>query len=202
MVRTNTVKLTVIDAAAYRQKLPSGGSGIVILKVGVKQPGIASISKTSGEAIPAANLPKDVYPQEAFDEAIALTAGLPYKKQGVVMLKEEAEEEAPEEEVVVDSEDYQKIVDYYTDKNGKLSYALLNKEMIKFAHSSSVVREKIAEGEDPEKIRLYIAGARFRSITGNHKMTDEEVLKIIELLDEVSPKGIFREFNEEIWKKI
>ena len=31
-------------------------------------------------------------------------------------------------------------------------------------------------------------------------MTDEEVLKIIELLDEVSPKGIFREFNREIWK--
>ncbi len=40
MVRTNSVKLTVIDAIAYRQKLPAGASGIVIIRKGVKQAGI------------------------------------------------------------------------------------------------------------------------------------------------------------------
>ena len=58
MIRTNIVKLSVIDAVAYRQRLKKGGAGIVVIREGAKQPGIASISKTSGEAIPADNTPK------------------------------------------------------------------------------------------------------------------------------------------------
>ena len=57
MIRTDTVTLTVIPAVAFRQKLPAGGSGVTILRYDAKQPGIASISKTSGEPIPAANIP-------------------------------------------------------------------------------------------------------------------------------------------------
>ena len=55
MVRTETVNLTVIEAVAFRQKLNAGGSGITILRYDIDQPGIASISKTSGEAIPTDN---------------------------------------------------------------------------------------------------------------------------------------------------
>ena len=40
MIRTNVVNLTVIPAIAYRQKLPSGGSGVTILRYAVEQPGI------------------------------------------------------------------------------------------------------------------------------------------------------------------
>ena len=206
MVRTNVVTLTVIDGIAYRQKLLAGGSGIVILREDAAQPGIASISKTSGEPIPTANTPKKLYPQEAFQEAITLTAGLPYKKQGNPQLKGNPlandaivePEEVVEEEVIVDSAEYQKIVDHYTDKNGKLSYDLLNKDMIKFAHSSSRVRKMIEDGESVESIRLYTVGTKFRNITGNRDLTDAQVLKIVDLLDEVSPKGVFKEFNEEI----
>ena len=210
MIRTNTVTLTVVKGIAYRQKLSSGGSGIVIVREDVAQPGIASISKTSGEAIPTANTPKDLYPQEAFQEAMTLTAGLPYKKQSKVQVngKLAETEEAPEpevvteEEVIVDSAEYQKIVDYYTDKNGKLSYTLLNKDMIKFAHSSSVVRKMIEDDESVDNIRLYTVGTKFRNITGNKNLTDAQVLKIMDLLDEVSPKGAFREFNEEIRRSL
>ena len=204
MVRTNVVTLSVIKGIAYRQKLPAGGSGIVILREDAAQPGIASISKTSGEAIPAVNTPKKLYPQEAFQEAITLTAGLPYKKQGSVQLKGEplADETAPEEiieeEAVVDSAEYQMIVDQYTDRNGKLSYELLNKDMIKFARSSSRVRKMIEAGESVDAIRLYTVGAKFRNITGNDDLTDAQILKMVELLDEVSPKGVFKEFDNEI----
>ena len=204
MVRTNVVTLSVIKGIAYRQKLPAGGSGIVILREDAAQPGIASISKTSGEAIPAVNTPKKLYPQEAFQEAITLTAGLPYKKQGSVQLKGEplADETAPEEiieeEAVVDSAEYQMIVDQYTDRNGKLSYELLNKDMIKFARSSSRVRKMIEAGESVDAIRLYTVGAKFRNITGNDDLTDAQILKMVDLLDEVSPKGVFKEFDNEI----
>ena len=66
MIRTNVVNLTTIKAVAYRQKLLSGGSGIVILREDSAQPGIASISKTSGEPIPTKNTSKKLYPVEAF----------------------------------------------------------------------------------------------------------------------------------------
>jgi hypothetical protein len=204
MIRTKVVNLTKIKGIAFRQKLPSGGSGIVILREGVAQPGIASISKTSGEAIPTANTHTDVYPPDVFKEAISLTAGLPYKKLGKVQLNDEIAVEdtgvKQAEEVVVDSEEYAKIVEKYTDKNGKLSYELLNKDMIKFAYSSSVVRKMVQDGESDDEIRLYIAGTKFRKITGNPELSDAQVLKIVELLDEVSPKGVFKEFNEELRK--
>ena len=208
MVRTEVVTLSVINGIAYRQKLPSGGSGIVILREDASQPGIASISKTSGEAIPAANTPKKLYPAEAFREAISLTTGLPYKKQGNVRLKGELKpEEAPlqedtAEEIAVESAEYQKIVDRYTDKNGRLSYSLLNKDMIKFAHSSSRVRKMVSDGESVETIRMYVVGTKFRNIAGNGDLTDAQILKTVELLDEVSPKGVFKEFNDEIRRSL
>ena len=208
MIRTNVVKLSVIKAVAYRQKLMKGGSGIVIIREGEAQPGIASISKTSGEAILTDNTPKKLFPKEAFDEAMALTAGLPYRKQGSVQLKGEkvSEEPAPAaeepEEVIVDSAEYLKVVEKYTDKNGKLSYELINKDMIKFAHSSSVVRKMIAEGAKQKEISTYVAGAKFRNITGNNKLSDDQVLKIIDLLDEVSPKGVFKDFNDFIRRSL
>ena len=204
MIRTSIVELSVIEGFAYRRKLPSGGSGIVIIRKGVDQPGIASISKTSGEAIPASNTPKKKYPQEAFQEAMALTSGLPYRKLGSVTLTEEKVVEEPvpaaekAEESVVDSAEYQKVVEKYLDKDGKLSYALINKDMIRFANSSGIVRRMETEGRSLEDIRLYVVGTKLRNITGNKKLTDEQVLKMTELLDEVSPKGVLREFNEEI----
>lgn len=214
MIRTTVVNLSVINAVAYRQKLPAGGSGIVILREDASQPGIASISKTSGEAIPTANTPRKLYPQEAFNEAIALTSGMPYKKRGSVQLKDSlVKEEEPAakqaasgeelaEEAFVDSAEYLKVVEKYTEKNGKLSYSLLNKDLIKFAHSSSKVRKMIEEGAKAKEICAYTVGTKFRGVTNNAYLTDAQVNKIVELLDEVSPKGVLKEFNDEIRRKL
>ena len=175
MIRTEVVNLTTIPATAYRQKLTAGGAGIVILRSDCAQPGIASISKTSGQAIPTANTPADKYPAEAFQEAA---------------------------EVVIDSKEYQLIVDTYTDKTGKLSYALLNKDMIRFMHSSSRARALIAEKSAVEDVRMYVVGTKFRGLTCNPKLTNEQVQKMVDLLDEVSPKGVLTEFNEAIRKEL
>lgn len=174
------------------------------------------MSKTSGEPIVSTNTPADLYPVEAFKEALELTAGMPYRKQGkprivaqdlqveapqveVEIVDEPAE---PEVEVVVDSSEYQAIVDAYTDKKGKLSYDLLNKELIQFAHGSDMVRRMIEAGEPEDKIRLYVVGTRFRAVTGNKDLSDEQVLAMAALLDEVSPKGVFKEFNSELRKTL
>ncbi|MBQ1505358.1 MAG: hypothetical protein IIZ48_01155 [Erysipelotrichales bacterium] len=211
MIRTNTVNLTVIPAIAFRQKLPSGGSGITILRYGVDQPGIASISKTSGEPIYAKNISEKLYPPEAFTEAMELTKGMPYGKRKPVRVTEEikpaeiAEEKAEElpEEVVVDSADYQKIVDKYTDKNGKLSYELMNKDFIKAGKNNPVVLRKLEENAPLGNIRFVIVKDQFNRITGNPNLTNKQINKMAELLDEVSPKSVFKELNLEIrkWKK-
>ena len=40
------------------------------------------------------------------------------------------------------------------------------------------------------------------NITGDPELTDVQVLIITELLDEMSPKGVFKEFNSEIRKSL
>lgn len=209
MIRTDVVNLTMIEAVAFRQKLTAGGSGITILRYDMEQPGIASISKTSGEAIPTANTPTDLYPLEAFQEAIKLTSGMPYKKRGGVRLekkaveevKPEANEEALEEEVFIDSNEYQTLVEHYTDKNGKLSYELLNRDLIHFAHASKVVRSMLDEGAALKEIRSYIVCTKFRTVIGNKKLTEAQVLKMADLLDEVSPQSVFKALDSELRKQ-
>ena len=208
MIRTDIVNLTVISAVAFRQKLTAGGSGITILRYDAKQPGIASISKTSGDPIPTVNTPGDLYPREAFHEAIALTAGMPYSKRGSVRLEKkaavdtapEAAEEITADDPVIDSAEYQRIVALYTDKNGKLSYELLNRDLIKFAHSSRTVHSMIEEGASTKKVRTYIVTTKFRTVTGNKKLTEEQAMKMAELLDEVSPKSVFKQLDAELRK--
>lgn len=208
MIRTDIVNLTVIEAVAFRQKLTAGGSGITVIRYDMAQPGIASISKTSGKPIPAANIPQDKFPEEAFLEAMRLTAGMPYSKRGNVQVAQKEvkpaepapEEEVAEEEVIIDSADYQKLVEKYTDKNGKLSYDLLGRDLIKFAHASKVVREMVDEGVSVKKIRNYVVCNKFRSATGNKKLTDEQALKMGELLDEVSPKSVYKTLDAELRK--
>ena len=205
MIRTEVVKLTIIPAVAFRQKLPAGGVGITIVSIDSEQPGLASISKTSGEPILSKNTPLAVYPIKAFAEAIALTAGMPYRKRGGVKLTEEkVEEVAPEpvpedsEEAILDSREYQRIVEAYTDKNGKLSYDLLNKDLIQFANRSGKVKSMLDEQQDIDAIRNYIITTKFAEITGNKNFSEAQAVKAAELLDEVSPKGVFKELNAEL----
>ena len=208
MIRTNAVQLTTIPAIAYRQKLPDGGSGITILRADVKQPGIASFSKTSGEPIPSATTNTKKYPPEAFKEALDLTRGMPYRKQkGITVTKDmivqPVEEKEPEPEVIeilFDMDDYQKILDAYTDKEGNFSYALMNKDFIKFAKSSSIVRDMVAEGKSEAAIRNYVISNKFKNITGNDDLTAKQLKQMVEFLDELSPKSVYKEFNEEIRK--
>ena len=207
MIRTETVTLTTIEAVAFRQKLKTSGAGIIIMRYDIEQPGIASISKTSGKAIPTDNTPLDLYPVEAFNEAIKLTAGMPYtKRSGVRLAKKKIVEVAPApteeiaEEVVVDTAEYQKLVDNYTDKNGRLSYDLLNRDLIRFAHSSKIVSKMLEEGSSVKKTRAYIVCTKFRTVIGNKKLTEAELLKMAELIDEVSPKSAFKDLDSELRK--
>ncbi|MBO4537513.1 MAG: hypothetical protein J5694_01425 [Erysipelotrichaceae bacterium] len=207
MIRTSAVELTTIQALAYRQKLKAGDAGIVILRPDVKQPGMATISKKTGEPVLAATTNKDQYPLEAFREAIALTNGMPFKKQSNIKVTAQtfAEPELPEEEddfVEINVEALDRITEHYTDKNGRMSYDLVNKELIRFAKSSSIVRNMIDEGRCVNEIRDYIILNKFRNIAGNDGLSDKEVFKIAEVIDGIDSQGMFKQLNSELRKML
>jgi hypothetical protein len=148
VIRTRLVELSSLEAVAYRQKLRGGQAGVVILRQDSAQPGLALLNRNSGQADLAAHTPAALFPQEAFDEALELTAGLPYSSRGPVrspaavtgaaVAEAAATPAAPspldeghtaEELATVNSADYAAIVKAYTNKKGEISYELLNKAL-------------------------------------------------------------------------
>lgn len=206
VIRTVLVELSTLDAVAFRQKMPDGHSGVVILRYDNSQPGLALLNRHSGEPDIAANTPHDLFPLEAFQEALALTSGMPYSRRGRVKLQaaatsDAAIEEAPaaaEDLATVSSADYAAVVKAYTNRRGELSYELLNKALIQAAHSNPYVAEMKAHGATLEAIRDHVVKANFEAITGNRSLTQAEVNRIVELLDAVSPRSVLREFNEDL----
>jgi len=205
MFRTNAVKLTILNAVAYRQKLRNSGDiGLTIIRPDLKQPGIASLSRKTGEPVLAANTNAKDYPLDAFKEAAALTQGLPFKRMAAVKvtdkLFETGVEEKEPEVLPFNEEAYEKIAAYYTDKDGKVSYDLINKDLIKFTKSSTIVKGMIEEGRTVGYIRKYVVHNRFKNIAGNDKLTDKEIRGIVAKLEEEQAKGVFKELNSEIRK--
>ncbi len=205
------VELSAIPGVAYRQKLFSG-TGLVVMRYGTAQPGLATISRTSGDPVPAANANHDLYPIQAFREALALTNGLPFSRRGrVVRLIEQpfppehdtASEDAPFVDFsIVDSPEYQAILDAYTSQKGELSFQLLTKDFIRFASSSKIMAEMIARNASIEDLRNHAVRAKFETLTGNTRLTDAQLNGIVELLDDISPRSVFNEFESELRKML
>lgn len=212
LVRTVIVELSTIEAAAYRQKLRGGQSGVVILRYDTQQPGNATINPRSGEPDLSANTNPDLFPPSAFKEAMELTSGMPYSRRGKVKLSaekedssipEETDEELTAEELAtVSSAEYEAIVKAYTNRKGELSYALINKDFIQFAKSSKLVADLVANRASEEDIRNHIVKVKLEDLTGNRNLTLAQTQRILEMLDEVSPRYVLKELNDEIRKML
>jgi hypothetical protein len=207
MIRTKIVELSTIEAAAYRRKLQGGKSGVVVMRYDTAQPGLASFSRNTGDPVPNANVNLELFPLEAFKEALELTYGMPYSKRGAVKLsgspptaEAEAaiETDAPEDEATVDCAEYAAVVKAYTNKKGELSYDLINKDFIQFAHSSKQVADMVANRASEEDIRNHVVRVKLEGLTGNRELTTDQAQRIVDMLDEVSPRHVFRELNDEI----
>lgn len=207
MIRTMMVELSTIEAAAYRQKLRGGHSGIVIMRFDTEQPGLATVDRKSGEPNPSHNTDLKLFPLEAFKEALELTSGVPYSRRGKIKLSSEKEgastqEESAEELATVDSAEYEAIVKAYTNRKGELSYELINKDFIQFAKSSKTVSNMIANHASVDDIRDHVVKVKLESTTGNRNLTVAQTQRIVEMLDEVSPRHVFKELNDEIRKML
>jgi hypothetical protein len=214
IVRTPLVELSTMEAVAYRQKLRGGQAGVVILRRDSPQPGLALVNPRTGEPDLSTNVPMDRFPREAFLEALELTAGLPYSRRGPVASAvapttappsgevgsdaDQLESSSPEAVATVASPDYAAIVKAYTNRKGELSYEQLNKSLIQAAHSNPFVATMISQGATQEEIRDHVVKANFEAVSGNRHLSAAEVNSILTLLDEVSPRSLLRELNDEI----
>ena len=218
IIRTKVAELCTIPAIAYKIKLKSGGSGIKIHRTDREEAAFAQIDKRSGEARADARVNVEIFPAEAFEEAVVLLAGLPYSARGkvkiVVSETVEADEiEVPEDEEpgthedsaanAVDSEEFLAIVDMYSDINGKINYQLMNKQFIQFASRSKLVADLVAKRASEDEIILHVIKNRAAHLAGKREsLQDSEALALIDAIEDIDPRSAFKELKLHIRKML
>lgn len=215
IIRTKTVDLTVVPAIAYKQKLPAGGAGIKILRLDMEESAVATLDRRTGAAVPYGKSDEKLFPPEAFYEAVALTAGLPYSTRGNVKInvservakEEEAWREPDEQPIeVVDmtnSDEYKAIVEKYSDEKGRLNYTLMNKDFIQFAAKSKTVSDMAANKALTEDILVFVIKNRAAYLANKKEsLDDQSIIALIDTLDEIDPRSAFKELKNHINKQL
>lgn len=207
IIRTPIVELSTIPAVAYKQKLASGGAGLKILRLDQDVAAVFTLDRRGGTPLPYGKADPALFPEEALDEAMELTIGLPYSARGKVRLSgldiqpetEDVGERHPTAAEMVNSEEYTAIVKRYTDEKGKMNYTLMNKDFIQFASKSKVVADMVAAGAMEEDILASILKSRATFLSGKKEsLSDEKVNALIETLDEIDPRSAFKELKSFI----
>ena len=209
IIRTKVVELSILPAVAYKLKLKNGGSGIKMHRTDRDVSAFAEVDKRTGGIVQNGGIDFALFPEEAFDEAIEMLAGLPYSARGKVkiMIDDDTEEnEVKESEVLqvtsacmVASDEFAAIVDRYSDEGGKLNYTLMNKQFIQFAASSKVVGELVAKKTPEIEILLFVLKNRAAFLAGKREhINDEEAAALKDALDEINPRSAFKELSQHI----
>lgn len=211
IIRTTAVELEIIPALAFKQKLASGGAGIKLVRLDRDATAVYTLDKRSGEGVPYGKVDEKLFPQEAVDEAIELTSGLPYSKRGKLNIKtfeaqREDDDVCEDDGDVIDmvgTDEYNAIVDRYRNEKGKINYQLMNKDFMQFASKSKVVSDMIGQGSDEEDILRFIVKSRATVLSGKKEsLTDKEVDALIESLDEIDPRSAFKELKQYIRRQL
>ena len=207
IIRTTAVELSSVPAIAYKQKLSSGGAGLRILRLDADAAGIFTVDKRTGLAIPYGDVDKELFPQEAVDEALELTLRLPFSSRGKikVSVSEESREQEdvtvdePEAADMVDSDEYNAVVDRYSDEKGKVNYRLMNKDFIQFASKSKMVGELVGKQAPEDEILAHIVRDRASFLANSRQpLNDAQVAGLMETLDEIDTRGAFKELKAHI----
>ena len=207
IIRTTAVELTAIPAIAYKQKLSSGGAGIKIFRLDRDASAVFTIDRRTGEGRAYGAYDAALFPDEAVDEALELTVGLPYTSRGKLNITvfeekkdaEDVEETEAEKIDMVDSDEYKALLERYTNEKGKLNYTLMNKDFIQFASKSKVVSNLVGEKAPVDAILLFVVKSRTALLAGKKdSLNDQEAAALIETLDEIDPRSAFKELTAYI----
>ena len=210
MIRTEIVKLSQVAGLAYRQKLVAGGAGLTIMTPDDRA--VYTINKRDGSTVPYGTVDLALFSGAVVDEALELTRGLPYKRLGKVVkvyddfhcdetaAELDTEDDKPSVDVVA-SKEYEGFIMEFTDKNGKFSYQLMNRDLMKFFEGSSVVRSMIERGQDDDEVVRYIIRSRAVSLARTKEMDDEFLTAFIDTFDSMNTRSAFKELRAHIRTK-
>ncbi|MCL1791542.1 MAG: hypothetical protein FWG40_09405 [Peptococcaceae bacterium] len=220
IIRSTAVELSLIPAITYKQKLASGGAGIRIFRLDQEAVAVFTVDRRTGEGVPYGPYDADLFPDEAVQEALELTVGLPFSARGKlntsVLVAAQAgsqpgtpstsEEAALESEDVMENEtekidmvgsdEYQAFLDRYTDEKGKINYTLMNKDFIQFASRNKTVEKMVAEKADVDEMLRFVINNRAAYLAGKKdSLTDAQTDALIETLDEIDPRSAFKDLK-------
>jgi hypothetical protein len=207
IIRTKVVELSEIPALAYKMKLKSGGSGVKLYRTDQDATVFAEIDKRTGEAVGGVS---ELFTENAFAEALELLEGLPYSARGKVKItisdEAEAEDVCPGTEAKIsmcESDEFNAIVDRFSDENGKLNYALMNKHFMQFAAGSKVIGTMVGNRASEGEIRLFILKNRAGFLANKkEQLSDDEATALLDALNEINPRSAFKELNLYIRKRL
>ena len=211
MIRTEAVRIESINGLAYKQKLMAGGAGIAIITPDDRA--AFTINKRDGSCVPYGKVNSEVFTLAVIEEVLELTRGLPYRlletisKVGVdspaeplpVELEIEDEQEAID---VIGSIEYKKFIDQYTDKNGKFSYQLMNKDLMQFSSKSTIVSKLLAEKADVDIIVKYIVKSKAADLARNGGMDDNMLTAFLDVFDSMNTRSAFKELKLHLRGKL
>jgi len=211
MIRTEAAQLTSIKGLAYKQKLAAGGAGITIITPDNKA--VFTINKRDGSCVPYGQADGEVFTAAAVKEALALTSGLPYKRLGNIAKvyadnrcdELPAGQDEPDEKDAADviaSAEYNAFIAQYTDKTGKFSYQLMNKDLIQFAARSSVVKTMLAENTGADNAVKYIVKSKAADLAKNKGMSDSMLSAFIDTFDSMNTRSAFKELKSHLRGKL
>jgi len=206
IIRTQAVELNSIPAIAHKQKLTAGGAGLKMQRLDTAAAAVFTIDRRTGDARPYGPYDESLFPEEAVQEALELTQGLPFSARGKIAVKsfittsETEPEDVTEDQVeavdMVDSDEYKAIISRYSDEKGKLNYTLMNKDFIQFTAKSKVAGEMFASRASEEAILLFVIKSRATFLSGKKESLDDaQVAALIETLDEIDPRSAFKELK-------
>ena len=208
IIRTQAIELSNIPAIAFKQKLAAGGAGLKLQRLDTDEAAVFTIDRRTGDAVPYGPFKAGLFPEEAVQEALELTQGLPYSARGKIAVKgfstlaaepEDVTEEQADAIDMVDSDEYEAIVSRYSDEKGQLNYTLMNKDFIQFAAKSKAVADMTAARASEEDILGFIVKSRATFLSGKRQSLDDaQVAALIETLDEINPRSAFKELRASI----
>lgn len=206
IVRTRAVELSHIPAIAYKMKLSAGGAGLRILRLDQDKVGVFSLDRRTGEAKPYGKVEEEIFPWIAVEEAQELTEGLPYSARGKIKItnfsvpteKEDVLDET-EDIDMVGSDEYNAIIERYTNEKGKMNYSLMNKDFIQFASKSTIVENMIEEHATEDDLVHFILKNRVGYLANKKEsLSDKEIEALLETLDEINPRSAFKELKNHL----
>jgi len=204
MIRTEAVKTTTIPGMAFRQKLKAGGSGITIMTPDDRA--TFTINKRDSSCVPYGKVNEKVFTDAVVKEVLELTTGLPYRRLGSIIqvhLDKPCEETPVEHETedekvdidIISSKEYAAFIENFSDKKGRFSHQLMNKELMQFASRSGVVTKKLAEKESIDFIVKYIVRAKAAKLAKRKEMDDDTLDAFIDTIDDICTRSAFKELN-------